>query len=212
MWDRPRSGIESTSPALAGRFFTTEPPEKPFRESFQPMVDWSECTENTWWAAAGGRAAGRRGSWEKRKHGVTRAEGGRLPNKTKDMEEKLSKLLWLLQENLRKSCFFFFKKKKEEIIKRVIQRLWEERSGFWTTENRPWAERHAKGWGCSCSCVHTVGTWGLCARGGMGWRPPLSGPDSRNQGTGCGFEKWNHIDCSGKSSLLQPWPFPKEFL
>ena len=30
---------------------------------------------------------------EKRKHGVTRAEGGRLPNKTKDMEEKLSKLL-----------------------------------------------------------------------------------------------------------------------
>ena len=30
MWDLPRSGIEPMSPALAGRFFTTQPPGKPF--------------------------------------------------------------------------------------------------------------------------------------------------------------------------------------
>ena len=29
MWDLPRSGIEPVSPALAGGFFTTEPPGKP---------------------------------------------------------------------------------------------------------------------------------------------------------------------------------------
>ena len=29
MWDLPRSRTEPVSPALAGRFFTTEPPEKP---------------------------------------------------------------------------------------------------------------------------------------------------------------------------------------
>ena len=29
MWNLPRSGIEFMSPALAGRFFTTEPPERP---------------------------------------------------------------------------------------------------------------------------------------------------------------------------------------
>ena len=29
MWDLPRPGIKPMSPALAGRFFTTEPPEKP---------------------------------------------------------------------------------------------------------------------------------------------------------------------------------------
>ena len=29
MWDLPGPGIESVSPALAGRFFTTEPPGKP---------------------------------------------------------------------------------------------------------------------------------------------------------------------------------------
>ena len=28
-WDLPRSGVEPVSPASAGRFFTTEPPEKP---------------------------------------------------------------------------------------------------------------------------------------------------------------------------------------
>ena len=30
MWDIPRSTIEPRSPALAGRFFTTEPPGKPY--------------------------------------------------------------------------------------------------------------------------------------------------------------------------------------
>ena len=29
MWDLPGSGIESVSPALAGRFFTIDPPKKP---------------------------------------------------------------------------------------------------------------------------------------------------------------------------------------
>ena len=29
MWDLPRSGTEPVSPALAGGFFTTEPPGKP---------------------------------------------------------------------------------------------------------------------------------------------------------------------------------------
>ena len=29
MWDPPGSGIKPSSPALAGRFFTTEPPGKP---------------------------------------------------------------------------------------------------------------------------------------------------------------------------------------
>ena len=29
MWDLPRPGTELMSPALAGTFFTTEPPEKP---------------------------------------------------------------------------------------------------------------------------------------------------------------------------------------
>ena len=29
MWDLPESGVEPMSPALAGRFFTTEPPRKP---------------------------------------------------------------------------------------------------------------------------------------------------------------------------------------
>ena len=29
MWDPPRPGLEPVSPVLAGRFLTTEPPEKP---------------------------------------------------------------------------------------------------------------------------------------------------------------------------------------
>ena len=29
MWDLPGSGVEPASPALAGRFFATEPPGKP---------------------------------------------------------------------------------------------------------------------------------------------------------------------------------------
>ena len=31
--DLPNQGMESVSPALAGRFFTTEPPGKPFKYS-----------------------------------------------------------------------------------------------------------------------------------------------------------------------------------
>ena len=34
MWTLPGSGIEPVSPALAGRFFTTEPPGKPPETSF----------------------------------------------------------------------------------------------------------------------------------------------------------------------------------
>ena len=33
MWDLPGAGIELVSPALAGRFFTTEPPGKPSKSS-----------------------------------------------------------------------------------------------------------------------------------------------------------------------------------
>ena len=35
MWDPPGSRIEAMSPALAGRFFTTEPPGKPFYLVFE---------------------------------------------------------------------------------------------------------------------------------------------------------------------------------
>ena len=34
MWDLPRLGIESVSPALAGGFFTTEPPGGPCVQDF----------------------------------------------------------------------------------------------------------------------------------------------------------------------------------
>ena len=34
-WDLPRSGTEPVSPALTGRFFTTEPPGKPWRACFR---------------------------------------------------------------------------------------------------------------------------------------------------------------------------------
>ena len=37
MWDPPRTGIEPTSPALAGRFFTAEPPGKPWTHSLESM-------------------------------------------------------------------------------------------------------------------------------------------------------------------------------
>ena len=33
MWDLPRPGIEPMSPALAGRFLSTEPPQKPSKSS-----------------------------------------------------------------------------------------------------------------------------------------------------------------------------------
>ena len=39
-WDLPRSGIKPVSPALAGGFFTTEPPRKPeVFTSILPTVD-----------------------------------------------------------------------------------------------------------------------------------------------------------------------------
>ena len=34
MWDLPASGTESLSPVLAGRFFITEPPGKPYKGTF----------------------------------------------------------------------------------------------------------------------------------------------------------------------------------
>ena len=34
MWDLPRPGLEPVSPALAGRFSTTEPPGKPLKLIF----------------------------------------------------------------------------------------------------------------------------------------------------------------------------------
>ena len=44
VWNLPGSGIEPVSPALAGRFFTTElpgkPPETSFLLSFPKFVDW----------------------------------------------------------------------------------------------------------------------------------------------------------------------------
>ena len=76
MWDLPRPGIEPVSPALAGGFFTTEPPGKPARrilnqwttrevppfipilfclvsptfhqERFQTQKSWKISTMNTW--------------------------------------------------------------------------------------------------------------------------------------------------------------------
>ena len=38
MWDLPRPGIKPMSLALAGRFFTTEPPGKPYHLSLMAEV------------------------------------------------------------------------------------------------------------------------------------------------------------------------------
>ena len=35
MWDLPKPGLESVSPALEGRFSTTAPPGKPFAKAFK---------------------------------------------------------------------------------------------------------------------------------------------------------------------------------
>ena len=40
MWDLPRPGIETVSPALAGRFLTTGPPGKPRQISFIKEYIW----------------------------------------------------------------------------------------------------------------------------------------------------------------------------
>ena len=37
MWDLSGLGIEMVSPALAGGFFTIEPPEKPLQDIFMQM-------------------------------------------------------------------------------------------------------------------------------------------------------------------------------
>ena len=39
MWDPPGPGIKPMSPALAGRFFTTEPQRKPFNFYIQANSD-----------------------------------------------------------------------------------------------------------------------------------------------------------------------------
>ena len=40
MWDLPGPGIEHISPTLAGRFFTTEPPGKPFFFKWGPLFSF----------------------------------------------------------------------------------------------------------------------------------------------------------------------------
>ena len=42
MWDLPGSGITPTSPALAGGFLTTEPPEKPLSSFLYEAAESSE--------------------------------------------------------------------------------------------------------------------------------------------------------------------------
>ena len=37
MWDLPRPGLEPVSPALAGRFSTTAPPGKPWKDNLIPI-------------------------------------------------------------------------------------------------------------------------------------------------------------------------------
>ena len=42
MWDLPRAGIQPASPALAGGFFTTEPPGKPWLIYFEITTQVSD--------------------------------------------------------------------------------------------------------------------------------------------------------------------------
>ena len=46
MWDHPRSGIKPVSAALAGRFFSSDPPEKPSNFPFTEKVSGSEKVSN----------------------------------------------------------------------------------------------------------------------------------------------------------------------
>ena len=48
MWDLPWSGVEPVSPALAGRFFTTELPGKPSTHHFKEEVFWSLSWLSHW--------------------------------------------------------------------------------------------------------------------------------------------------------------------
>ena len=53
-WDLPDPGIEPASPALAGRFFTTEPPGKPLNQwtkdyfyfRITRLSDWDVLNQN----------------------------------------------------------------------------------------------------------------------------------------------------------------------
>ena len=49
MWDLPSSGIRSVSPALVGRFFTTEPLEKPENNTFNYYVIVFAGFTSSWW-------------------------------------------------------------------------------------------------------------------------------------------------------------------
>ena len=44
MWDLSRPGIEPVSPALVGRFFITEPPEKPYVIFLSPLLSFQQCS------------------------------------------------------------------------------------------------------------------------------------------------------------------------
>ena len=46
MWDLPGSGLEPVSPALAGGFFTTEPPGKPLKWSYFSLSLFCLMTED----------------------------------------------------------------------------------------------------------------------------------------------------------------------
>ena len=52
MWDLPGPGIELESPALAGRFFTTEPPGKPKKQHFKTKtckaIENKQIQEKIW--------------------------------------------------------------------------------------------------------------------------------------------------------------------
>ena len=56
-WGLPRSGIKLVSPALAGRFLTTEPPGKPPRAVLRCVLSPVPCGHPDWWAE---------GAWPKR--------------------------------------------------------------------------------------------------------------------------------------------------
>jgi len=56
MWDLPRPGIEHMSPALTGRFFTTEPPGKPPKgrqnenhnlRTLTKLITWTTALSNS---------------------------------------------------------------------------------------------------------------------------------------------------------------------
>ena len=49
MWDLLRPGIEPMSPALAGGFFTTEPPGKPHTYITECLIPVSETQKEWWW-------------------------------------------------------------------------------------------------------------------------------------------------------------------